>query len=127
MRDSPAAIAGIRPGDILVAIDGQRTPDQDPATIAALLSGPEGSVVTLSWRGRDGRSRDVQLVRVMVPPETVFAQRFDDVLVLRITSFSNTTASHMALSVQDAMSEPHRSTASCSTCVTIAAGCCARR
>ena len=43
----------------------------------------------------------------MVPPETVFAQRFADVLVLRITSFSNSTASHLALSVQDALSEPH--------------------
>jgi carboxyl-terminal processing protease len=107
VRDSPAAIAGIRPGDILDAVDGQRTQDQDPVTIMALLSGPEGSTVTLSWRGRDGRVRDTQLVRVMVPPETVFAQRLADVLVLRITSFSNSTASHLALSVQDAMSQPH--------------------
>lgn len=107
VRDSPAAIAGIKPGDILAAIDGQRTQDQDPFTISALLSGPEGSVVTLSWRGRDGRTRDARLVRMMVPPETVFAQRFADVLVLRVTSFSNSTASHLALSVQDALSEPH--------------------
>jgi len=107
VRDSPAAIAGIRPGDILWAIDGQRTQDQDPATIGALLSGAEGSAVTLSWRGRDGRTRDARLVRVMVPPETVFAQRFADVLVLRITSFSTSTASHLALSVQDGLAEPH--------------------
>jgi carboxyl-terminal processing protease len=107
VRDSPAAIAGIRPGDILAAIDEQRTQDQDPSTIGALLSGPEGSTVTLSWRGRDVRTRDAQFVRVMVPPETVFAQRFKDVLVLRITSFSNSTASHIALSVQDALAEPH--------------------
>jgi carboxyl-terminal processing protease len=107
VRDSPAAIAGIRAGDIIATVDGQRTRDQDPITIAALLSGAEGSVVTLSWRGRDGRTRDAQLVRAMVPPETVFAQRFADVLVLRVTSFSNSTASHLALSVQDAMAEPH--------------------
>jgi carboxyl-terminal processing protease len=44
----------------------------------------------------------------MVPPETVFTQRLADVLVLRIVSFSNSTASHIALSVQDALSEPHR-------------------
>ncbi len=107
VRDSPAAIVGLRPGDIIAAIDGQRAQDQDPLTIAALLLGPEGSVVTLSWRGRDGRTRDAQLVRAMVPPETVFAQRFADVLLLRITSFSNSTASHLALSVQDALSETH--------------------
>jgi carboxyl-terminal processing protease len=107
VRDSPAAIAGLRPGDILMAVDGQRTLDQDPITIAALLSGPEGSAVTLTWRGRDGRTRDSRLIRVMVPPETVFAQRLSDVLVLRVTSFSTSTASHLALSVQDALSEPH--------------------
>jgi carboxyl-terminal processing protease len=107
VRDSPAAIAGIKPGDILAAVDGQRTVDQDPATIAALLLGAEGSVVTLSWRGRDGRMRDSQMVRVMVPPETVFAQRLADMLILRVTSFSNSTASHLGLSVQDAMAEPH--------------------
>jgi carboxyl-terminal processing protease len=43
----------------------------------------------------------------MVPPETVFAQRFADVIVLRVTSFSNSTASHLALSVQDALAQPH--------------------
>jgi carboxyl-terminal processing protease len=107
VRDSPAAIVGLRPGDIVAAIDGQMTRNQDPLTIEALLSGPEGSAVTLSWRGRDGRTRDAQMVRVMVPPETVFAQRFADVLTLRITSFSTSTASHLALSVQDALAEPH--------------------
>ncbi len=107
VRDSPAAIAGIRAGDILSAIDGQRTRDQDPATIAALLSGPDGSRVSLTWRGRVGHSREAEFVRVMVPPETVFAQRFADVLVVRISGFSNSTASHLALSVQDALATPH--------------------
>ncbi len=107
VRDSPGAIAGIKPGDVLWAIDGQRTVDQDPATIAALMAGPEGSTVTLTWRGRDGRMRDTPMVRVMVPPETVFAERYSDVLVLRITGFSQSTASHIALSVQDAMSQTH--------------------
>jgi carboxyl-terminal processing protease len=107
VRDSPAAIAGIRPGDSLLGIDGQSTRSQDALTIAAMLSGPENSAVTLTLRGRDGRVRDIPMVRVMVPPETVFAQRLDDLLVLRITSFSNTTASHIALSVQDAMADPH--------------------
>jgi carboxyl-terminal processing protease len=107
VRDSPASIAGLRPGDVLAAIDGQRTQDQDPSTIGALLSGPEGSVVTVSWRARDGRIRDAQLTRTLVPPETVLAKRFAGALLIRITSFSNSTASHIALSVQDALAEPH--------------------
>jgi carboxyl-terminal processing protease len=103
VRDSPAAIAGIKPGDFLLAIDGQRTQDQDQATIAALMAGAEGSLVSVTWRGRDGRTRDAQLTRELVPPETVFAERLAGVLVLRVTGFSGTTASHIALSVQDAL------------------------
>jgi carboxyl-terminal processing protease len=108
VRDSPASIAGLHPGDILVAVDDQRTQDQDLETIGALLTGPEGSTVALTWRAHDGRIRDAQLTRVMVPPETVFAQRFADVLVLRITSFSASTSAHIGQSVQDALSGPHK-------------------
>lgn len=110
VRDSPAAIAGVRTGDLLVAIDGQRTMDQDIPTIDALLAGDEGSAVTVTLRTRDGRTHDVQMVRAMVPPETVFARRLEDVLVLKITGFSTTTASHIAQSVQDAMAEPNPAT-----------------
>jgi carboxyl-terminal processing protease len=107
MRDSPAFIVGLKPGDIITAIDGQRIQDQDPATITALLAGPEGSTVTLTWHSRDGRIRETPLMRAMLAPETVFAQRFADFLVVKITGFSVSTASHVALSVQDALSEPH--------------------
>jgi carboxyl-terminal processing protease len=107
IRDSPAAIAGIQPGDVIISIDGQRAFNQDPMTISALLSGADGTPVTVTTRGRDGRVRDNAMVRIMVPPETVFSDRSGDVLVLRITSFSRTTASHIALSVQDAMAETH--------------------
>ena len=107
VRDSPAAIAGLRPGDVIAAVDGQRTRDQDASTISAMLAGDEGAAVTLTIRGRDGRTRDVPMVRAMVPPETVFARRLGDVLVLHVTSFSESTASHIALSVQDAMADPH--------------------
>jgi len=107
VRDSPASMAGIRAGDILIAIDGQRTTDQDLSTISALLLGDEGSTVSLTVRGRDGRVRELALTRAKVPPETVFARRIGDLLLLRITGFSNSTAAHIAQSVQDAIADPN--------------------
>ncbi|MFO1024960.1 MAG: S41 family peptidase [Acetobacteraceae bacterium] len=106
IRDSPASIAGIQPGEVILSIDGQRATNQDPMTISSLLAGAPGTPVALTTRSRDGRVREHLMTRVMVPPETVFAERNADVLVLRVTSFSQTTASHIALSVQDAMAEP---------------------
>ena len=103
IRDGPASIAGIRPGDAILVVDGQSTRGQDARTVAALLAGPEDSVLHLIWRGHDGKTRDARLSRAMVPPETVFAERMGDVLVVRITGFSTTTDSHLAHTLQDGL------------------------
>ncbi|MFM8580244.1 MAG: S41 family peptidase, partial [Planctomycetaceae bacterium] len=48
---SPAAAAGLAQGDILTAVDGRSLRGLDLATATALISGPEGTSVTLSvWR-----------------------------------------------------------------------------
>lgn len=107
VRDSPAAMAGLRAGDTLVSVDGQHLTRLDDKAIAALLAGPDGTHVTLVWRARDHRLHQVRMTRVMVPPETVHAQRLGNALLLRVTSFSGSTAAHIAQSVQEALAPPH--------------------
>lgn len=100
----PAAAAGIRVGDVLVAVDGRRLGPGDPGLAATLLEGPEGSEVVLTLlRGR--REREVRLVREVVVPETVTAERRDNILWVRISGFSVLTDRRLTAVLVDAFAE----------------------
>ena len=103
ISESPAALAGLRIGDTITAVDGQAATGQDPGTIASLVAGPEGTSVTLSWRSRDGHAHGATLIRAMVPPETVFSERVADLLVIRITGFSHSSDLQLAHALQDGL------------------------
>ena len=107
IRDGPAAAAGMRPGDTVIAIGGEVIRGLGASVIASMLAGPEDTRFTLTWRGRDGRSHETPFVRVLVPPETVFGERSGDVLILRIAGFNNSTDTHLAQLLQDGMAGDH--------------------
>ncbi len=93
-------MAGVRAGDIVLTVDGAPVRGKDAATIAGLIAGPEGTTLRLGWRGRDGKLRFSEMERAMVPPETVFADRIGDLLVIRITGFNHSTAAHLSEALQ---------------------------
>jgi carboxyl-terminal processing protease len=99
-REGPAAQAGIRIGDRLLAVDGRALGPRDPGLAAELLEGPEGSQVDLTL-GRGRSRRDVSLVREVVVPETVTAERRDEILWVRITGFSAVTDRRLAAVLAD--------------------------
>ena len=104
---SPAARAGIRIGERLVAADGAPLQAADAASVAAQLAGPEGSALTLTLRGRDGRVRDIALTRVLILPRTVTAERDGDLLVLHVSSFSGDTAARLAQALVSGLAGAH--------------------
>jgi len=106
IADGPAAMAGVRRGDVVLSIDGTPVHGHNAAQIAALLAGPEGTTLHLSWRN-GGRVLSADLERAMVPPETVFSERVGDVLLLRITSFDHSTAAHLAHALRAGMAVAH--------------------
>jgi len=94
LSGSPAALAGVRVGDRIAAIDGEKLRGADLEAVGALLAGPEGTVVTLGLRGRDGL-RTLPLRREALPQETVTAARRDALLVVRISGFAANTAARL--------------------------------
>ena len=89
--DGGAADAGLVVGDRIVEVDGQSAVGRDVATVQGWLAGDDGTVASLVVRGRNGIARSLDVERAAVPPESVFASRFGDIAVLRVTMFSSDT------------------------------------
>jgi carboxyl-terminal processing protease len=59
---SPASEAGIRPGDVVVGVDGENVEDRDLSDISRMIRGEEGSQVSITFRS-DGEDRQLTLER----------------------------------------------------------------
>jgi carboxyl-terminal processing protease len=98
MPGSPAFRAGIRPGDVLVKVDGRPTLDMDGEMVAKRLKGPKGTLVqvTVSREGYDS-ALDFALTRGQITGLSVdnsFLIR-PSVGYVHIASFSETTSDEM--------------------------------
>jgi carboxyl-terminal processing protease len=71
-RGSPAEKAGIRAGDVMLAVDGKSTTGEDLDTIIGWVRGAVGTPVELTVRaGSDGPERTLKIVRADVSIEPV--------------------------------------------------------
>ncbi len=107
ISDGPGARAGIRPGDMIQMVDGRTAQGQDARQVSGWINGPEQTSVSVVWRGHDGRQHSAEMERVMVPPETVYSQRIDGMLVIQITAFNRSTAAHLADAIQEGLADTH--------------------
>jgi carboxyl-terminal processing protease len=90
---SPAYKAGIRPGDVIISVDGVESARKDPRDIADLIRGKEGTDVTLVLRHRDSeQTYEVTITRSKITLKPVsYIMLPDNVLWLRIARFSTGT------------------------------------
>ena len=107
VEDGPAADAGLRPGDILLSVNRETLSGKDAAQAERLIAGPENTDVEIAWRDAKGRTRRATLARAKVPPETVFAAREHELLVIRISGFSHSTAGHLSHALADGLAGGH--------------------
>ena len=91
IEDSPAFEAGIKPGDVIEAIDGTETVGMEVIKAVRLLRGKAGTSVTLRLK-RDSGVRTVTLVRRAINIQSVkYRELGDGVGYLKITQFQERT------------------------------------
>lgn len=89
MPDSPAARAGMQAGDLIVRIDGWPSAAMPLADAIARMRGEPGSSVSLVvQRGDPPQDLAIQLTRQTIQRRPVQSAWQDDVLVLRVSTFS---------------------------------------
>ena len=103
-RDSPAEAANLKPGDIIVAVDGQSTSDHDLDEVAGWIRGEAGSTVVVSVQeGVDGVPREVSIVRAEVAVQTVSWTMVEgsSTAVLRLEQFSHGAADALKAALEE--------------------------
>ncbi|MGA8757039.1 MAG: S41 family peptidase [Stellaceae bacterium] len=104
---SPAAEAGIKPGDLILAIDKEPTYEMTLPEVEQKLRGPTGSSVKLTLQ-RSGQGVPLKLTVKRAPErlQTVTARVEDgDVGYVRLAGFDNGTASALAAAAQNLRQE----------------------
>ncbi|HZH03732.1 MAG TPA: S41 family peptidase [Myxococcaceae bacterium] len=92
MDDTPAARAGIRPGDRLLKIDGESTQGMDLVTAQQRMRGPPGKKVTLTLM-RDGFSapRELALIRDHIRIASVEGAVYGGIGHVKVKAFQERT------------------------------------
>lgn len=90
-KNTPAEKAGVQPGDIIAKVDGTDCSGLDAAAIKDLVTGEEGTVVSIEFT-RQGESVTIDITRGPVSA-TVFGKIMDDqIAYLQLYQFGNDTA-----------------------------------
>jgi carboxyl-terminal processing protease len=103
--DSPAKLAGLQGGDVIVAVDGRSTTDATIDEVAGWVRGEAGSTVAITVRADGtGPERTYDIVRADVPLEPVSWTIVpgSSTALIRLDQFSNGAADDIVEGLRDA-------------------------
>jgi carboxyl-terminal processing protease len=105
IEDSPADRAGIRSGDVLVAVNGENVRGEDISEIVERVKGPEGTAVGLTvLRGDEKRRFELKRAEIRSPVVSWALIGDTDVAHVFLSSFSDESAQELRVAFEEARS-----------------------
>jgi len=99
--DSPAAKAGIKAGDIVLAIDGTSTSEMSLEEAVIHIRGPEGtSVKLLILHQGETEPEEIEIVRAEIKVASVYLEMREDIAYIYITNFSERTNEELTTALE---------------------------
>ncbi len=106
-EQGPAAKAGLKAGDCILAVDGRPAQGQPLDTVVAWIRGEKGEAVTLQIQHENGTKGDYAIERDLVVTPLTTAKRLDTgVVYIDCLSFGEQTAAHFEKTLQEYPSSP---------------------
>lgn len=102
IEDTPAAKAGIKPGDQIIAIDGKSTQGMIADEAVKILRGPKGSPVRITIKSKDNETpRDITLIREIIHVKSVESKLFDGGIgYVKLSQFQEKTSDELKKAIE---------------------------
>ena len=100
---SPAAEAGLLPGDIIYKVEGEEVTGEDLTQVVAKMKGEEGTKVNVTvFRSSTNKYIDVTMTRRQIEIETIDYEMLDNSIgYIEVTSFDGVTAEQFRSALDD--------------------------
>jgi carboxyl-terminal processing protease len=121
LPDTPASRAGVRPGDVIVKINGKTAKGLTPDGAVKIITGPTGTTVTLTMRSLNGSVKDYVLRRDVIKVASVkgctpkpnggwnyMLDSGEHIGYVRLTGFSKTTGEDLGRALEELKSQQAR-------------------
>jgi carboxyl-terminal processing protease len=103
IEGNPAIKAGVKPGDVILAVDGKPATHQKPDDVERAIRGPLGTVVSLTiQRHASKQTSTIQVTRAEVRVPSVRAKLENGIAYVRLADFGSSSAEEVRSAFLDA-------------------------